>query len=81
MRWVLAHYVAHVEAWRITLSPPVLNAAAHATFLLTGAGKAGRLREVLEGPFDPERLPAQIVCPASGTLCWMVDAAAAAKLT
>ena len=66
--------------WRVTLTPPVLNAAANVVFLVSGAEKAGMLRRVLEGPFEPDVLPAQAIAPRDGELAWLVDAAAAAQL-
>ena len=79
-RWVVAHYVEQVRAWRVTLTPVVLNAALHVAFLVAGAGKAARLQQVLRSPYQPDVLPAQIVQPTSGRLVWLVDAAAAAHL-
>jgi 6-phosphogluconolactonase len=76
-RWVVAHYVDKLRAWRVTLTPVIINAAAHVTFLVSGAGKAERLREVLDGPHQPDVLPAQIVRPTDGRLLWLADAAAA----
>jgi 6-phosphogluconolactonase len=80
-RWVVAEHVAEVSMWRITLTPPVLDAAAHVVFLVSGAEKAAMLRRVLEGPREPDALPAQAIAPAAGTLTWLVDAAAAARLS
>jgi len=65
---------------RLTLTLPVLNRAAQVVFVVEGEAKAERLAEVLEGPRDPERLPAQGVAPAQGRLVWLVDRAAASKL-
>jgi 6-phosphogluconolactonase len=48
--------------------------------LITGAGKALRLAEVLYGPREPMRLPIQLIAPASGRVIWMLDQPAAAKL-
>jgi 6-phosphogluconolactonase len=79
-RWVVAEYVPETSMWRITLTPPVLNAAAHVAFLVTGARKATMLHRVLEGPSEPDGLPAQAIAPVDGTLDWLVDAAAAARL-
>ena len=79
-RKVVAHRVKKLGAWRITLTPVVINAAAHVTFLVSGAGKAERLREALTGPYQPDVLPAQIVRPTDGRLLWLVDAAAAVHL-
>ncbi|MDY6874808.1 MAG: 6-phosphogluconolactonase [Chloroflexota bacterium] len=76
-RWVVAHYVEKLGAWRVTLTPSAINAARHIVFIVTGGGKAKRLREVLLGPYRPDVLPAQIVRPADGRLRWLVDTAAA----
>jgi 6-phosphogluconolactonase len=80
-RWVVA--VAHnvpppplVE--RVTLTLPVLNAAAQVLFLVSGVEKAERLAQVLHGPIHPDLLPAQAVKPVNGAILWMVDRAAAA---
>jgi len=67
--------------WRITLTPVVLNLAREDVFLVAGSAKAQMLRQVLEGPPAPDKLPAQVVRPTLGDVIWMVDAAAAAQLT
>ena len=74
-RWVVAHYVEKLGAWRLTLTPVVINASAQVTFVVAGAEKAGVLRAVLEGPHQPDVLPAQVVRPAEGRLRWMVAVA------
>ena len=79
-RTVLAQYGGAARGWRITLTLPVINAARRVVFLVQGAGKAETLRRVLQGPRQPDVLPAQGVRPTSGELCWLVDAAAAAAL-
>jgi 6-phosphogluconolactonase len=81
VRWVVAHHVEKLDAWRVTLTPVVLNGAASVLFVVSGRAKADRLREVLEGPHRPDVLPAQIVKPSAGRLVWMVDKAAAAALS
>lgn len=48
-------------------------------FLVSGADKAETLRQVLEGEYKPDDLPAQLVRPAGGSL-WLVDTAAARLL-
>jgi 6-phosphogluconolactonase len=79
-RWVMAVYVPEMKMWRITLTPAVLNAARNVTFVVSGAGKAARLQQVLQGPFTPEVLPAQAIRPVQGRLTWIVDEAAASRL-
>ena len=78
-RWVVAESVAEV-GMRITLTPVVLNAAAEVVFLVGGADKAAMLHRVLDGPVQPDVLPAQIVAPHHGRLRWLVDTGAAAQL-
>ncbi len=80
-RWVMAEYVAEVSMWRVTLTPPVLNAAADVIFLVSGADKASMLARVVAAPRQPDVLPAQAIAPAAGTLRWLVDTTAAADLT
>lgn len=78
---VVADYIGAVFGWRITLTLPILNEARATIFLVTGAAKANVLHQVLEGPFQPNVLPAQLIQPSSGRLTWLVDAPAAARLT
>ena len=79
-RWVVANPVLKLETTRLTLTIPVLNAARAVNFLVAGEGKAGALKEILEGDADPRAYPAKFVRPESGDLVWMVDRAAARLL-
>lgn len=81
-RWVVAEYVPEVSMWRLTLTPPALNAAAQVIFLVVGADKAAMLKRVLQGPREQNLLPAQAITPArGGELAWILDEAAAAFLS
>ena len=73
---MVAVYVEELASWRVTLTLPVINAARHVIFLVSGARKADALARVLAG----ERLPAGLVQPNQGTLAWLVDQDAAAGL-
>ncbi len=66
---------------RLTFTPPILNAARHVLFLVTGAEKADAVKAVIEGEYQPDEYPAQIVRPSEGDVVWMLDEAAAGKLT
>ena len=79
-RLVLADLVPEVNSWRISMSAPLLNRGRTVAFLIAGQEKAQVLREVLLGPRDPKRLPAQLIAP-EGKLLWLVDQAAAALLS
>jgi 6-phosphogluconolactonase len=79
-RWVVAHYVEAMLAWRLTFTAALINAARHVVFLVEGAGKSETLWRVLAGPYQPNELPAQLIQPLNGQTHWLVDAAAAAKI-
>ena len=64
---------------RLTMTFPLLNAAAHVIFLVAGADKADILIKVLDGP--PGQFPAQRIQPLEGSLSWFLDEPAARKLS
>ena len=80
-RLVTANYVPQLNTSRITLTAPVLNHAAAVAFLIAGADKADALAHVLEGPPDLDTYPSQRIAPADGDLYWLVDRAAASRLS
>ncbi|KAG8517305.1 6-phosphogluconolactonase [Galemys pyrenaicus] len=65
---------------RVTLTLPVLNAARTVIFVATGEGKAAILKRILEDK-EENPLPAALVQPHTGKLCWFLDEAAAKLLT
>jgi 6-phosphogluconolactonase len=71
------HVGAATIPQRLTLTLPVLNAAARVLFLVTGAEKAKIVKAVL---VERALLPAAMVSPEGGELVWLVDRAAAALL-
>lgn len=77
---VAAPYVEKLKAYRLTLTLPVLNAAANVAFLVAGANKRAILKRVFEDDAGVVKLPAQRVRPSKGRLFWFVDEAAAADL-
>jgi 6-phosphogluconolactonase len=78
-RLVIANWVEKFSTHRITVTFPVLNHAAQVIFLASGREKADMVNQVLEGKRTPP-YPSQQVQPIDGTLLWMLDEAAAAKL-
>lgn len=69
----VANYVEKLETTRLTMSFPVINNARNIIFLVAGEEKAEILRDVLEGAFEPEKLPSQNVRPKTGELFWLLD--------
>lgn len=79
-RLVVSNWVGKFYTDRITLTPPVLNNAARIMFMAHGAEKAPALKAVLEGPYEPDQLPAQMINPPKGKIVWLVDPSAASIL-
>jgi 6-phosphogluconolactonase len=78
--WVTANWVEKFDTFRVTLTASAINHARNVLFIVTGAGKAERLEEVLHGAREPHRLPAQLIQPPAGALRWFLDEAAAKLL-
>jgi 6-phosphogluconolactonase len=78
-RLVVANWVPKFNTDRLTFTYPVLNAAACVTFLASGPDKAPILHDILEN--SAAGLPSQRVRPTNGKLIWLVDEAAASKLS
>jgi 6-phosphogluconolactonase len=79
-RAVVRNWVGKLYTERITLTAPAASSAARILFMVTGADKALALKAVLEGPYEPEQLPAQLLQPKNGKLLWLVDTAAGGML-
>ena len=79
-RLVVSNWVGKFYTQRITFTARLLNNAAFVLFLVCGDDKAPALKAVLEGPFEPNQLPSQLIQPTDGRLVWMVDKKAAAML-
>jgi 6-phosphogluconolactonase len=71
-RWVVPNWVPSMDAWRLTLTFPVLNAAREVNFVVTGADKAAAVQSVRAGS---DVTPAAHV-DAERTV-WLIDQAAA----
>src|SRR2546427_4817178 len=64
--WVRAEHVQALSAWRVTLTPIIINAAAEGAFLVTGRAKAPIPRQGFEGPRGPGPPPPPRVPPPPG---------------
>jgi len=80
-RIAVRNWIGKLYTERITLTAPAASNAAHIIFMVTGADKAPALKAVLEGPFEPDQLPAQLLQPQNGKLLWLVDTTAGSMLT
>ncbi|MCO5221109.1 MAG: 6-phosphogluconolactonase [Thermomicrobiales bacterium] len=80
-RLAAPNYVEKFDTTRLTFTTTLINGAREVVFLVTGSGKAARLKEVLEGPIEADRLPSQLIRPVHGSLRWLIDQGAASELS
>lgn len=80
-RTVVHNWIGKLYTDRITITAPVANNAAVILFMVAGKEKAPALKAVLEGPYEPEQLPSQLLQPTNGKLLWLVDQAAGTMLS
>lgn len=79
-RLAMAVEVDDPQRQRVTLTPPVLNNAARVMFIVAGQAKAQAVANILKGPRDISRFPAQMVAPDHGEFLWLLDKAAASLI-
>ena len=72
---VAAVYVPKLNAWRISFTFPLLNAARDILFLATGKSKQEMLRQIFNQTKTQPLLPIEMLQP-EGTLHWFIDAEA-----
>ncbi len=77
----MAVEVDEPQRHRVSLTAPVFNNAATVLFLVSGDGKAQAVKNIIEGPHDPDQFPAQLIAPTDGDLVWLLDKAAARLLS
>ncbi|MFQ5889562.1 MAG: 6-phosphogluconolactonase [Gemmatimonadota bacterium] len=82
LRWVISTLGPATPRRRLSLTLRTINGARKVIFLATGAAKAAALALVLGKAADPaaSSLPAALVRPRQGSLVWLVDRHAAARL-
>ncbi|WP_185204800.1 6-phosphogluconolactonase [Chryseobacterium sp. C3] len=60
-KWVDAYYLKPQEMFRITLTAPVINNAENILIVTFGESKKHALNEVLNGVYNPEQYPMQLI--------------------
>jgi 6-phosphogluconolactonase len=80
-RLVAAVRAPHLDAWRITLTPPAILDARAILMVVAGSKKADAVRAAIEAPLDVARRPAQLLRAADDRVEWILDQAAASRLT
>ncbi len=76
-RLVVSNYVEQKGIWRMTFTYACINQASHIAIYVLGDNKAATVAKVLEGPYDPDLLPAQKVGTPEHKVLWIMDNAAA----
>jgi 6-phosphogluconolactonase len=72
----VSNYVPKLDAYRLTMTFPMLNAAKQVAFIVCGASKQAAVEVVWHGPKQGRLYPAQRIQPEQGLLLWFLDSAA-----
>ena len=73
-------FIEELNAYRITMTAPLINQARQVAFLVFGADKAEAVQQIQQAKRDADQYPAQLIRPKQGELHWFLDEAAAAAL-
>lgn len=79
-RLVKEVFVEELEMYRITMTVPLINSSRNIIFLVEGEGKAEAVNTILNGKYEPDTYPAQLIKPLNGKLFWYLDNKAAKLL-
>jgi 6-phosphogluconolactonase len=79
-RWVAVAYVERLKTHRLTLTLPVINAAAQVAFLVAGESKRAIVKQLLGASADASDFPAAKISPTDGKLTWLITQDAAGEL-
>ena len=80
-RLFTATWAAHLNAWRITATLPLINASRRVVFLAQGQSKAGPVAHAVHPQAAAPPLPAALVRPEQGELIWLLDRDAESSLS
>jgi len=73
-RIVVHNWVGKFYTERITITAETANHGQPRNVPDHSRDKAPALKAVLEGPYEPEQLPTQLIQPKSGNALWLIDA-------
>ncbi len=77
--WVASLWVEELNMYRITLTPTAINQSKRICFMVVDAKKATAVWQILLGPHNPVRFPAQLI-RNNNPIIWFLDQAAAGKI-
>lgn len=78
---VAAPFVPKFASYRLTLTPRVINGARGIVVATCGAEKADAMAAVMGPDRQPSHIPSQRLQPKNGHIRWLIDEAAANKLS
>ena len=79
-RRVAAVWAAHLNAWRITLTPEAILDSQSIVVLASGTRKAAAVRAAIAAPLEVKTYPAQLLRAAGDRTLWLLDRNAATLL-
>lgn len=79
-RHVTANYIPKLDTWRLTLTFECINKSKNIALYVTGKNKASMVKQVLEGPYEPDEIPAQRIGTSTNKALWILDKEASKDL-
>ena len=67
-KWAASLFLPAQDMFRITITKNIANRANYIVFMISGSGKSHALREVIEGQYNPDHYPSQVIEPLNGEL-------------
>jgi len=77
---VSAPFIEEINAYRITMTAPLINECHEIVFLVYGASKAVAVNQIIKGEKNIDNYPAQLIEAEEGTVHWFLDEAAAVQI-
>jgi len=77
---ILPVFAHQLKVWRITMTVSLLNVGSEVVFFASGRKKASIIHRVLKVKNPDIQLPASLIQPRKGSICWMIDKEAALEL-
>lgn len=77
---VISNFIPQKETWRMTLTYECINSSSHILLYVLGKNKSKMVKQVLNGPYEPDMLPVQKIGSPTHKALWILDNDSAAEI-
>lgn len=79
-KFAIANFVPSKNTWRMSLTFDCINESRNIAIYVIGKAKAATVKQVLEGPYEPDKYPVQRVGTTAHKALWVLDEEAASLM-